>query len=68
MQPIKQPTRQQQLENQLRYIFMIVQHRIEERNWSEAVQNSIILSKTLMELQKLTVESIQSEEQHEDEA
>ena len=61
------PTRQQQIEAQVRVSFMILQHRIEERNWAEAVQNSAILSKILMEMQKVSIESIHpsvKEEQH----
>jgi hypothetical protein len=57
MQP--PPTRQQQIESHLRYTFMVLQHRIEERNWAEAIQNSAVLSKILMDIQKLTIESSQ---------
>ncbi len=59
MNPMRPPTKQQQIESQLRFVFLVLQHRIEERNWAEAIQNSAVLSKILMDMQKLTIESSQ---------
>ena len=56
MMPKQPPTKQQQIENQLRFTFMVLQHRIEERNWTESIQQSAILSKLLMEMQRLQLE------------
>lgn len=56
MMPRQPPTKQQQIENQLRFTFMVLQHRIEERNWTESIQQSAILSKLLMEMQRLQLE------------
>lgn len=56
------PSRQQIIENQIRFTFLVLQHRIEERNWPESVQQSMNLSKLLMELQKISVDAMQPEQ------
>lgn len=66
MNPMRPPTKQQQIESQLRFVFLVLQHRIEERNWAEAIQQSAILSKILMEMQRVAVDlmQLQLEEQN----